>query len=375
MTDRTRVFLYGTLCDTRLLEIVAGGLPPIEAARLADHAVYWARDETFPLIVDEPGAAISGLLVTLDDEQKARLDFYEIGFGYTLEPRVIETDSGLCDALVYFPEVDRWEIGARWSLADWQGAHGPLIRNAAEEYIRLFGKLSPEAAANAFPQVRARASSRMRASKNPSPAAFAPEMSASEARIHETRQPYTDYFAVREDDLSFPHFDGSESARVRRATFMGGDAVTILPYDPKTDSVLVVRQFRHGAFVRADANPWCLEPVAGRIDPGEEPEAAAHRELREETGLVASRLYKIAGYYPSPAAYSEFLFSYVAISDLSGADGTVGGLAGEAEDIMAHVVSLDNLTELVASGAANTAPLILSAQWLVANRQRLRAAD
>ena len=37
--------------------------------------------------------------------------------------------------------------------------------------------------------------------------------------------------------------------------------------------------------------PGAWEPVHGHIDPGEQPEEAAVRELREETGLVAERLY------------------------------------------------------------------------------------
>ena len=61
--------------------------------------------------------------------------------------------------------------------------------------------------------------------------------------------------------------------------------------------------------VRAWARPWQLltlqraatgtrcpnswETVAGRIEPGERPEDAALRELREETGLEADRLYNV----------------------------------------------------------------------------------
>jgi 8-oxo-dGTP pyrophosphatase MutT (NUDIX family) len=49
-----------------------------------------------------------------------------------------------------------------------------------------------------------------------------------------------------------------------------------------------VLALRRGPHARC---PGAWEPVHGHIDPGEEPEQAATRELREETGLVAERLY------------------------------------------------------------------------------------
>jgi len=47
---------------------------------------------------------------------------------------------------------------------------------------------------------------------------------------------------------------------------------------------------RRGAGTRS---PGSWEAVHGRIEPGEKPSAAARRELREETGLDAERLYSL----------------------------------------------------------------------------------
>ena len=158
---------------------------------------------------------------------------------------------------------------------------------------------------------------------------------------------------------------------MERSRFLGGDAVTVLPYDPARDAVLVIRQVRHGAFARGDGNPWCVEPPAGRLDPGETAEEAARRELAEEAGLSPIRLIEIARYYPTPGAFSEHLTSFVAICDLAGRDGQVSGVAQEAEDIMSHVVPLDAVLAAIPTGQVNTAPLILTALWLRANRHIL----
>lgn len=369
MTDR--IFLYGTLCDPDLFQIVSGA--PLEAreATLHDVAIYWVDGDNFPVLTEKSGAATSGLLVGADPTVRARLDFYELGFGYAVEERTVLTETGPVLAAVYAPSIEH-KAGEAWSLATWQDRHSALTRMAAFDYMTLMSTHTPEAAARAFPQIRVRAASRLRAMMAPSADPMKPTMSDRTVTPQRTEQPYADYFAVREDWLSFPKFDGGSSEVVKRASFLGGDAVTVLPYDPAIDSVLMIRQFRHGPFARGDTNPWTLEPAAGRIDPGETPEETAKRELFEETRVSAKSLHFVGRYYPSPGAFSEYLFSYVAVADLTGSDGGIGGLENEAEDIMRHVVPLADALKMIETGAANTGPLILSLNWLALHKDHLR---
>ena len=51
-----RIFLYGTLRDPDLFEIVAGTALVARPAVLPDHAALWAEGEGFPLIVERQGA-------------------------------------------------------------------------------------------------------------------------------------------------------------------------------------------------------------------------------------------------------------------------------------------------------------------------------
>jgi ADP-ribose pyrophosphatase len=55
-----------------------------------------------------------------------------------------------------------------------------------------------------------------------------------------------------------------------------------------------------------------LELPAGTLEPGEDPAAAAVRELAEETGYRAKRWRKLTEFYPSPGVLSERSRLYLA---------------------------------------------------------------
>jgi ADP-ribose pyrophosphatase len=64
-------------------------------------------------------------------------------------------------------------------------------------------------------------------------------------------------------------------------------------------AAVLVRQYRYAV----DDALW--ELPAGRLDPGESPEAAAQRELQEEIGHRAGTLRKIAFFYTTPGFCDE----------------------------------------------------------------------
>ena len=82
--------------------------------------------------------------------------------------------------------------------------------------------------------------------------------------------------------------------------------------------------------------PWTIELVAGIVEEGEEKEAVAHRETKEEAGCDIMDLEYICEYLPSPGASSEKLTLYVGGIDATGVGGR-HGVAAEGEDIWVQV--------------------------------------
>jgi ADP-ribose pyrophosphatase len=365
----TDFFFYGTLCHAPLLEVVLGRAVLAEPATLPGHRVFWAEGHAFPLILPEAGAVAQGVVVRgMTEADQARLDYYEGGFAYLTRDLAVSVAGTGVTARVYFAESGRWVPGQPWQLADWQARYGAEVVATARDVMALYGVKPAQAVLARYGMMLVRGAARVRAAL----AAPMTRRFAGDVHVVATREPYAKFFAVEEQDLRFRRFDGSLSPQVTRAVFVSGDAVTVLPYDPVRDRVLLVEQFRAGPFMRGDTQPWQLEAVAGRIDPGETPEDAARREAVEEAGLVLDALLPVARYYPSPGICAEYLYSYVALTDLPDGAAGVFGVEGEAEDIRGHLISFDDLMALVASGEVGNAPLILTALWLAQNRAGLR---
>jgi ADP-ribose pyrophosphatase len=107
-------------------------------------------------------------------------------------------------------------------------------------------------------------------------------------------------FTIRRDTLRLP--DGRET-KFDIVEHVG--SVIIIPLDDR-GNLLFVRQYRHAAGLDL------LELPAGTLDKGEAPEACAHREIREETGMAAGHMEHLGGFYLAPGYSTEFMHVYLA---------------------------------------------------------------
>ena len=138
------------------------------------------------------------------------------------------------------------------------------------------------------------------------------------------------------------------------------NCVAIVALDD-ADNILLVKQFRK------PVEKELLEIPAGGIDPGETPEEAVRREMREETGFLPRKVAKLGGFYSSPGFCTEYLHLYLA-GDLV----TSPLQAEDSESISLVRVPLSQIPGLIASGAICDAKSIAG---LLAFREYQKSAD
>lgn len=370
----TPLFFFGTLRHQPLLDVVLGRALTPAPASLPGYRVAWAAGEHFPLLVEDATSAAEGVLAHgLTDQDMDRLTFYEGAFSYDLVDVTVAGADGPVAARVFMPKDAPWQPGAPWVLRDWQDQWGALTLIAAAEVMRAYGRETAAQVAARFPIIRARAQSFVMASQRQRPVTVSSPLTRDDVELSALDRPYENFFAVEEYQTRFRRFDGTWSDMGARAIFNVADAVTVLPYDPVRDMVMLIEQLRMGAYAQGDPQPWLLEPVAGIVDAGESYEQTAYRETREEAHLDLDALHKVTGYYPSPGGVAQYLVSYIGIATLADDRRTVGGLDTEGENIRNLLVPYDQLVAMLAAGELANAPLVLSVQWLMLNRDRLRA--
>ena len=115
------------------------------------------------------------------------------------------------------------------------------------------------------------------------------------------------------DTVRFPNGTIGELEMIRHP---GASAVVPFLTDPAGDdpTVLLIRQYRYAA------ERYLYEVPAGRLDPGEAPDACARRELREETGCQAERVEHLITMYTTPGFTDEKIHLFMATGITRGED-------------------------------------------------------
>ncbi|OKA68200.1 ADP-ribose diphosphatase [Vibrio parahaemolyticus] len=196
------------------------------------------------------------------------------------------------------------------------------------------------------------------------------EFTSRDVEIISKESVFEGFFKMVKYRFKHKLFAGGWSDVVEREMLERGHAAAMLPYDPKTDQVVIIEQIRIGALEHE--HPWQLEIVAGMIDRDESAEEVIRREAEEEAGITVGRVASVTSYYPSSGGCSEKLDVFVGEVDASKAHG-IHGLDYEDEDIRVHVLSREQAYQWVKDGIFENGASIIALQWLQLNHQELRS--
>jgi ADP-ribose pyrophosphatase len=104
-------------------------------------------------------------------------------------------------------------------------------------------------------------------------------------------------------DVKQVELPNGSTARYEIVHHPGGAAVVAID---DAQRVCLLRQYRPAA------GGWVWELPAGRLEPGEPPQATAVRELMEEAGCSASHWESLGSILSSPGVFDEIIHLYLA---------------------------------------------------------------
>jgi ADP-ribose pyrophosphatase len=200
-----------------------------------------------------------------------------------------------------------------------------------------------------------------------------PEFSSKDVQVTKQEALYSGHLNLLKYHFRFRLFKGGWSDEVIRECFLAKPAVGVLLFNPEKDEVILIEQFRPGAYSPSQQHsPWLLELVAGLIETDESIEEVAKRESMEEAGCEILDLIPIGEFFTSPGVSTGYFHLFCARINQQHMGG-IFGLDHEHEDIRAHVVSKQDALQLLQSGQIKNAPTIIALQWLQLNEQRIQS--
>ncbi|GGA60754.1 NUDIX domain-containing protein [Ornithinibacillus halotolerans] len=101
------------------------------------------------------------------------------------------------------------------------------------------------------------------------------------------------------DDVQLPNGNTSKRELIKHP-----GAVAIIPIT-KDNKIVLVEQYRK------PLEKSIIEIPAGKLEPGEDPEKTAVRELEEETGYTTKSISKVTSFYTSPGFADELMHIYL----------------------------------------------------------------
>ncbi len=135
--------------------------------------------------------------------------------------------------------------------------------------------------------------------------------------------------------------------RHQREVYNRGNGATILLYNRRKNSVVLIRQFRMAVWENNPRDGILIETCAGLLD-NDTPEVCIRKEAMEETGYMLGEVEKLFELYMSPGGVTELVHYFAAEYDDSQRVERGGGV--EDEDIEVLELPFPEAWQMVKNG-------------------------
>ena len=167
-------------------------------------------------------------------------------------------------------------------------------------------------------------------------------------------------YELKSATFDYRRSNGEWQTQVREV-YDRGNGATLLPYNLKTRTVVLVRQFRYPAFANG-YDDLLIEVAAGMLDDAA-PEARIRAEAEEEIGYRLAHVRKVFEAFMTPGAVTEKLHFFVAEYDAAMRVSDGGGLADEGEDIEVLELAIDDALAMISDGGIVDGKTIMLLQY------------
>lgn len=184
---------------------------------------------------------------------------------------------------------------------------------------------------------------------------------AGKFRVLESTLLYKGWSMLTRYVVDYRRENGQTEQQIREI-YDSGDGAAVLLYDPQSEKILLVRQFRLAAWLNGHPDGFLLESCAGMLD-ASDPEVAIRKEIMEETGLHITGVKKIYTAFASPGAHMEKIHFFAGTYSEQDRKHAGGGNADEQEEIEVMEYKYSDIGSLLSSGQIEDAKTIILLQW------------